>query len=203
MNLLMMFVFFFVIVDSHSAVMDKSTVGLTSGSSDVHSSNLPASSGQLKATGSSVASNNIDGAPSSVDLNKNHVAVGSRDVPIEQKSVDSLPLPRPSSSEVRFTSSNSKSEQTTHEQHVGESKFHARSRGVVKTAVNDTYVPRPASSHSNSTGSRPSSNYSNRSHQAVGPQRGNSVIHLFLQYWISAIYDMKHLLYIPGDKMCI
>lgn len=159
--------------------MDKSTVGLTSGSSDVsHSSNLPASAGQLKATGSSVLSNNIDGAPSSVEFSKNRLAVGSRDVHTEQKSVDSLPLPRPSSSEVRFTSSNPKSEQTAHEQHIGESKSHARSRGVGKTAVND-YVPRPASSHSNSTGSRPSSNYSNRSHQTVGPQRGNGDTFIF------------------------
>ncbi|XP_010486335.1 PREDICTED: GBF-interacting protein 1-like [Camelina sativa] len=161
------------LVSSHSAVMDKSIVGLTSGSSDVHrSSNLPATSGQLKTTGSLVASNTIDGAPSSVELHKNRVAIVSRDVPTEQKSVDSLPLPRPTSSEVRFTSSNPKSEQTAYEQHVGESKFHARSRGSGKTAVNDTYVPRPASSHSNSTGSRPSSNYSNRSHQTVGTQRG-------------------------------
>ncbi|KAG7624425.1 putative GBF-interacting protein [Arabidopsis thaliana] len=161
------------LVSSHSAVMDKSTVGPKSGSSDVRqSSNLPAGSGQLKAGRSSVPSNNIDGAPSSVELSKNRVAVGSRVVHTEQKAVDSLPLPRPSSSEVRFTSSNPKSEQTAPEQHIGESKSHTRSRGVGKTAVNDTYGSRPASSHSNSTGSRPSSNYSNRSHQTVGPQRG-------------------------------
>ncbi|KAL1211997.1 GBF-interacting protein 1-like [Cardamine amara subsp. amara] len=160
------------LVSSHSAVMGKSTVGLTSGSSDVHHpSNLTASSGQLKASGSSVPSNNIDGAPSSVELSKNQVAVGSRDVRSKQKSADTLPLPRPSSSNPK-----SVSEQTAHEQHIGESKFHARSRGVVKTAMNDSYVPRPASSHSNSTGSRPSSNYSNRSHQTVGPQRGTGSI---------------------------
>ncbi|CAH8356473.1 unnamed protein product [Eruca vesicaria subsp. sativa] len=141
-------------VSSHSAVMDKSSVSLTSGSSDVHHpSNRPARSGQGKATGSSVPSNSVN------------------DVHTEQKSADSLPLPRPSSSEVRFTSSNPKSV-TAHEQHTGESKFHNRARGVVKTSVNEAYVPRPASSHSNSTGSRPSSNYSNRSHQTVGPQRG-------------------------------
>ncbi|VVA96843.1 unnamed protein product [Arabis nemorensis] len=163
------------LVPSPSAVMDKSSVGLTSGSSDVHHpSNLPASSGQLKASGSSVPSNNLDGAPSSVELSKKRVAVGSRNVHTEQQSADSLPVPRPSSSEVRFTTSNPKpvSEQSAHEQHIGESKFHARSRGVGKTAMNETYVPRPASSHSNSTGSRPSSNYSNRSHQTVGAQRG-------------------------------
>ncbi|CAN7113249.1 unnamed protein product [Brassica rapa subsp. narinosa] len=144
-------------VSSHSAVMDKSA--------DVHHpSNRPARSGQGKATGSSVPSNSID-----VESSKNRVALGVN----EQKSAGSLPLPRPSSSEVRFTSSNPKSvsEQTAHEQHIGESKFHNRARGVVKTAVNDAYVPRPASSHSNSTGSRPSSNYSNRSHQTVA-QRG-------------------------------
>ncbi|CAH2054594.1 unnamed protein product [Thlaspi arvense] len=147
------------LVPSLSAGVDKSSVGLTSGSSDVHhTSNLPASSGQLKTTGSSVPSNNIDGAPSSVELNKNPVALGSRGVHTEQKSADSLPK--------------SMSEQTGHEQHIGDSKFHTRSRGVGKTAMNDSYVPRPASSHSNSTGSRPSSNYSNRSHQTVGPQRG-------------------------------
>lgn len=152
-------------VDSHSAVMDKSAVSLTSGSSDVnHPSNRPARSGQGKATGSSVPSNSID-----------VVALGVNDVHTEQKSAGSLPLPRPSSSEVRFTSSNPKSmsDQTSHEQHIGEGKFHNRARGVVKNAVNDAYVPRPASSHSNSTGSRPSSNYSNRSHQTAGPQRGN------------------------------
>lgn len=173
--------------------MDKTSVGLTSGSSDVHHpSNLPAKSGQLKATGSSVPSNNLDGAPLSVELSKNRVAVGSRDVHTEQKTADSLPVPRPSSSEIRFASSNPKpvSEQTAHEQHMGESKFHARSRGVGKTAMNDTYVPRPASSHSNSTGSRPSSNYSNRSHQTVGPQRGKSDT-FFLQYWISAICEYE------------
>ncbi|KAF8082057.1 hypothetical protein N665_0850s0009 [Sinapis alba] len=144
-------------VSSHSAVMDKSSVSLTSGSSGVHHpSNRPARSGQGKATESS----------------KNRVALGVNEVHTEQKSADSLPFPRPSSSEVRFTSSNPKSvsEQTAHEQHIGESKFHNRPRGIVKTGVND-YVPRPASSHSNSTGSRPSSNYSNRSHQTVGPQR--------------------------------
>ncbi|KAJ4886000.1 hypothetical protein Rs2_25748 [Raphanus sativus] len=151
-------------VSSHSAVMDKSAVSLTSGSSDVnHPSNRPARSGQGKATGSSVPSNSID-----------VVALGVNDVHTEQKSAGSLPLPRPSSSEVRFTSSNPKSmsDQTSHEQHIGEGKFHNRARGVVKNAVNDAYVPRPASSHSNSTGSRPSSNYSNRSHQTAGPQRG-------------------------------
>ncbi|KAG2318153.1 hypothetical protein Bca52824_021275 [Brassica carinata] len=157
-------------VSSHSAVMDKSSVSLTSGSSDVHHpSNRPARSGQGKATGSSVTSNSVD-----AESSKNRVALGVNDVHTEQKSAGSLPLPRPSSSEVRFTSSKPKSvgEQTAHEQHIGEGKFHNRVRGVVKTAVNDAYVPRPASSHSNSTGSRPSSNYSNRSHQTVGPQRG-------------------------------
>ncbi|KFK38227.1 hypothetical protein AALP_AA3G085200 [Arabis alpina] len=155
-------------VSSLSAVVDKSSVGLTSGSSDVHHpSNLPANSAQLKASGSSVPSNNLHGAPPSVELSKKRVAVGSRDVHTEQKSADSLPVPRPSSSNPKPVS-----EQTVHEQHIGESKFHARSCGVGKTAMNDTYVPRPASSHSNSTGSRPSSNYNNRSHQTVGAQRG-------------------------------
>ncbi|KAF8091515.1 hypothetical protein N665_0444s0029 [Sinapis alba] len=128
------------LVSSLSSVMDKSSVGLTLGSSD--------------------------GAPSAVESSKNRVALGFNDVHTEQK----LPHSRPSSSsEVRFTSSNSKS---VSEQHLGQSKLQNRSRGVGKTSVNDAYVPRPASSHSNSTGSRPSSNYSNRSHQTVGPQRG-------------------------------
>ncbi|CAN6926660.1 unnamed protein product [Brassica oleracea] len=141
-------------VSSHSAVMDKT--------SDVHHpSNRPARSGKGKATGSSVPSNSID-----VESSKNRVALSVN----EQKSAGSLPLPRPSSAEVRFTPK-SVGEQTAHEQHIGEGKFHNRARGVVKTAVNDAHVPRPASSHSNSTGSRPSSNYSNRSHQTVA-QRG-------------------------------
>ncbi|KAJ0234065.1 Flocculation protein [Hirschfeldia incana] len=131
------------LVSSLPAVMDKSSVGLTSGS--------------------------FDGAPSAVESSKNRVALGSNDVHTEQKSADSLPLSRPSSSEVRFTSSNSRS---LSEQHLGQSKFQNRSRGVGKTSVNDAYVPRPASSHSNSTGSRPPSNYGNRSQQTVGPQRG-------------------------------
>ncbi|KAL0708393.1 hypothetical protein Bca4012_074819 [Brassica carinata] len=125
------------LVSSLSTVMDKSSVGLTSGSSD-------------------------GAPPSAVESSKNRVNT-------EQKSADSLPLSRPPSSEVRFTSSNSK---PVSEQHLGQSKSQNRSRGVGKTLVNDAYVPRPASSHSNSTGSRPSSNYSNRSHQTVGPQRG-------------------------------
>ncbi|KAL0744168.1 hypothetical protein Bca4012_085681 [Brassica carinata] len=132
------------LVSSLPAVMDKNSVGLTLGSSD--------------------------GAPSAVESSKNRVALGSNDVRTEQKSADSLPHSRPSSAEVRFASSNSKS---VSEQHLGQSKLQNRSRGVgKKTSVNDAYVPRPASSHSNSTGSRPSSNYSNRSHQSVGPQRG-------------------------------
>ncbi|KAF3586056.1 hypothetical protein F2Q69_00032200 [Brassica cretica] len=125
------------LVSSLSTVMDKSSVGLTSGSSD-------------------------GAPPSAVESSKNRVNT-------EQKSADSLPLSRPPSSEVRFASSNSK---PVSEQHLGQSKSQNRSRGVGKTLVNDAYVPRPASSHSNSTGSRPSSNYSNRSHQTVGPQRG-------------------------------
>uniref|UniRef100_A0A1J3FRL8 GBF-interacting protein 1 N-terminal domain-containing protein n=1 Tax=Noccaea caerulescens TaxID=107243 RepID=A0A1J3FRL8_NOCCA len=117
----------------------------------------------------------VSSLPAMMDKNTVGLTLGSRDVHTEQKSADSLPPPRPSSSEVRFASSNRKSvsEQAAHEQHTGESKFHTRSRGVGKTAMNDAYVPRPASSHSNnSTGSRPSSNYSNRSHQTVGTQRG-------------------------------
>ncbi|CAF2102684.1 BnaA05g29970D [Brassica napus] len=130
------------LVCSLPPVMDKSSVGLTSGSPD--------------------------GAPSAVESSKNRVALGSNAVHTEQKSANSLPLSRPSSSEVRFTSSNSK---PVSEQHLGQSKLQNRSRGVGKATVNDAYVPRPASSHSNSTGSRPSSNYSNRSHHTVGPQR--------------------------------
>ncbi|XP_056842117.1 GBF-interacting protein 1-like isoform X2 [Raphanus sativus] len=110
-----------------------------------------------------------DGASSAVESSKNRVALGFNEEHTEQKSVGSKPLSRPSSSEVRSTSSNSKS---VSEQHLGQSKSQNRSRGVGKTSVNDAYVQRPASSHSNSTGSRPSSNYSNRSHQTVGPQRG-------------------------------
>ncbi|CAN8269979.1 unnamed protein product [Cochlearia groenlandica] len=151
------------LVSSPSAEIEKSSIGLTSGSSDVHQpSKKPDSSGQLKSTESSVQ-------PSPVELSKNRVASGSRDVCTEKKSTDSLPP-----AEVRSTSSNPKpaSEHIAQEQNIGESKFHARSRGVGKTVMNDTYVPRPSSSHSNSTGSRPSSNYSNRSHQTVGHQRG-------------------------------
>ncbi|CAH8290601.1 unnamed protein product [Eruca vesicaria subsp. sativa] len=129
------------LVSSLSVVMDKSSVGLTSGSSD--------------------------GASSAVESSKNRVELGFNDVHTEQKPADSLPLSRPSS-EVRLTSSNAK---LVSEQHLGERKLQNRSRVVGKTSVNDAYVPRPASSHSNSTGSRPSSNYSNRSHQTVGTQR--------------------------------
>ena len=110
-----------------------------------------------------LTSGSSDGAPpSAVESSKNRVNT-------EQKSADSLPLSRPPSSEVRFISSNSK---PVSEQHLGERKLQNRSRGTGNTLVNDAYVPRPASSHSNSTSSRPSSNYSNRSHQTVGPQRG-------------------------------
>ncbi|KAG2272473.1 hypothetical protein Bca52824_067028 [Brassica carinata] len=93
------------LVSSLSTVMDKSSVGLTSGSSD-------------------------GAPPSAVESSKNRVNT-------EQKSADSLPLSRPPSSEVRFTSSNSK---PVSEQHLGQSKSQNRSRGVGKTLVNDAYV---------------------------------------------------------------
>ncbi|XP_010547194.1 PREDICTED: GBF-interacting protein 1-like isoform X2 [Tarenaya hassleriana] len=164
---------------SSSAILDNGSAGLPlQGSNVQHASHIPADLDQPKAMEPSVLTNKLDNAPPSVELTKNQgLTFGPGHLPTEDKKVDSLPLPRPSSSEVQFSSSGPKlgSEQTIQEQHTGEHKYLGRSRGAGKAGLSDPHYSRPTSAHSNSTGSRPSSNYSNRSQQTVGHHRAGSV----------------------------
>lgn len=167
----------------------------------MHASNVAAGTGvdQPKESSSSVGINKLGSAISPPDASKNPATkFGNECAPPKPSSSNSSGLVTlVSSSAVCFSSSDPVlvpsndtrlpgavgtikwevgGHRTSIESHavtVTENKFPAKSQGVGKSQLTEPSQPLLATAHGSTSGSRPSSNYSSRSQQIIGPQKGN------------------------------